>query len=69
MADKLTINQAYFIARQYVQAKPISWDYLNGTNDLRSYLQDDMTEAQVYAVADKAYNDRLKESNDLQVKS
>lgn len=61
--ETLTLNQAYFIARQYVQSKPIAWDHLEGTNELSSYLVTGMTEAEVYKAADKAYNERLKEDD------
>lgn len=66
--DKLSLNQAFFIARQYVQNKPFAWDHLEGTNDLNSYLSKDMTEKQVLAAAEKAYEDRRKE-HDSKIKS
>ena len=72
MADKLNRHQAYFIARQYVQAKPVSWDDLNGTKDLASYLRDDLTESQVIGIAERAYEERVKEDgyrDDIQIKS
>jgi len=71
MPEKLILNQAYFIARQYVQQKPIAWDDLNGTNDLWSYLKDDMTEAEVLREAEIAYQARVAEDgkDDIQVQS
>lgn len=69
MAEKLTRNQAYYIARQYVQSKPIAWDDLDGTEDLWAYIKDDMTQSQVISEAERAYQNRVKEDgeSDLQV--
>jgi hypothetical protein len=69
MAEKLILNQAYFIARQYVQQKPVAWDDLNSSISLWSYLEDGMTEAEVLKKAEIAYQARVTEDgkDDIQV--